>query len=191
MDAMSALDPRRLLWSTQRAFLRHGALAWISAAAVLALLLLFAASLSSSLRLARATAELDARVAALRLAESSRDASGRPVAAVVPLGTDTFATNRRLLAALEGTGFAPERIVFKFEPVGETGFVRQVAVFSVRARWSEVAGLLDALQRADRSLYIARLRLSRDDAADPLVGAEIQLAATLADVAADTPGGTP
>jgi hypothetical protein len=187
MDAVTALDPRRLLWTAQRVFLRHGALAWMAAVGGLALAALLAATLSASVRLARVTADVDARVAGLRLAQAQRGADGRPATASVPLGPDTFTTNRRVLAALEDTGFAPEHIRFKFEPVGETGYTRQVAVFSVRARWSEVAKLLDALQRADRSLYIARLRLSREDADDPLVGAEIQLAATLADAAGGAP----
>jgi hypothetical protein len=181
MDALTLLRPRRVFWSAQRAFLRHGLLAWAIAASVLALLVLLMGTLSASMRLARANAELDARVAALRVNTQRQDPNGRPALATVPPGADAFATNRRLLAALEGAGLAPAHIRFKFEPVGETGYLRQVAVFSVRAQWGEVAGLLDALQRADRSLYIARLRLSREDAADPLVAAEIQLAAVLAE----------
>jgi hypothetical protein len=178
MEALTHFDPRRIAWSVQRAFLRHGAFAWTIAVGGALVAVLVVGGVLSSVRLARAQSLLEARTAELRRGATDATAP-RTDAHALPLGGDTFATNRRVLAALDKTGFAPESVRFKFEPLGETGLVRQVAVFTVHARWADVAQLLDTLQRADRALYIARLRLQREDADDPDVEAEIQLATTL------------
>jgi hypothetical protein len=73
------------------------------------------------------------------------------------------------------------QIRFKFEHVAEAGVTRQVAVFTVRTRWDEVARLLARLQAADRSIYIARLRVARESVDDVMVDADIQLAVALLD----------
>jgi hypothetical protein len=178
--AVTVPDVRRLAWVVQRGFLRHGALAWTIAIGAVVVAALAISGVLASVRLARAQAVLEARTAELRHGAPGGTGATRRDADAVPLGSDAFATNRRLLAALDSTGVAPDAIRFKFEPVGETGLVRQVAVFTVKARWADVARLLDALQRADRALYIARLRLQREEADDPQVEAEIHLATTLA-----------
>jgi hypothetical protein len=179
MAAVTAFDPRRLAWTVQRVFLRHGLSAWLLAVGIVLVAALAIATLLASVRLQQAQALLEARTAELRHGAAADAGGSRTDAHAIPLGGDAFATNRRLLAAMDKTGLVAESIRFKFEPVGETGLTRQVAVFTVRAPWAEVARLLDALQRADRALYIARLRLQRENADDPLVEAEIQLATTL------------
>jgi len=178
VDPVTVLDPRRLAWTVQRAFLRHGALAWTIAVGGAVVAALVLGGVLANARLARAQALLEARTAELRRSASEATAP-RNDARALPLGGDAFATNRRVLAALDAAGLAPDSVRFKFEPVGETGLTRQVAVFTVRARWAEVAHLLDLLQRADRAFYIARLRLQREDADDAFVEAEVQLATTL------------
>ncbi|EIL98060.1 hypothetical protein [Rhodanobacter thiooxydans] len=99
----------------------------------------------------------------------------------LPSAARRFEITQRILEELQDKSFAPEQIRFKFEHVAEAGVTRQVAVFTVRTRWDEVARLLGRLQAADRSAYIARLRVARESVGDAMVDADIQLAVALLD----------
>ncbi|MET3930821.1 hypothetical protein ABIE51_002708 [Lysobacter sp. OAE881] len=184
---MGRVDPRRLVWTLNRGYLRHGAVFVLSVAGVL---VAFALALSLALgtwRSYQAGRALEARLQELRAAP--RPSAARQTSDTLPLPeiSERFDINRRILDALSAAGLAPQQIRFKFENVDDAGFVRQTAVFTLKAPWGEVAKALAALQGADRSLYIAKLHLEREQPGDPMVTAELQVAAAL--VAPTSEGG--
>ncbi|MBU8975700.1 hypothetical protein JI752_006055 [Lysobacter sp. MMG2] len=176
---MGAVDPRKLVWALNRGYLRHGAVFVLAVAgAVVALGLMLSLALDA-LRLHRTEQALSARLEALRAAPQAIAQQAPDDALPLPELSQRFHINRRILDALSSAAVAPEQIRFKFENVDDAGFVRQTAVFTLKAPWSEIAKALAALQASDRSLYIARLRLEREQPGDPLVTAELQVAVAL------------
>ena len=175
---MDRMNPRRLAWTAQRAWLRHGP-------AVLVPVLVAVAVVAVLLGIAGAGIRADAVdrdiAAQLRQRSAAAVAVPRAGARAVPLPplADRFAINRKVLEALEAAGFEPERIRFKFETIEDAGLTRQVAAFTLKASWERIAGVLATLQASERSLYIARLRLVRETPADAELSAEIQLAVAL------------
>lgn len=184
---MDRLTFRRVLWVFHRAHLRHGALMWACVVAVVVLIGLVVSMAVSALHLKRLGTDLAmARDRALH---------GAPAATIPGIGREPlplpsvarrFDITQRILKELQGKDFAPEKMRFKFEHLAEAGVTRQIAVFSVRTRWNEIAELLTGLQAMDRSIYIAKLRVARDSADDAMVDADIQLAVILRDDAAAT-----
>lgn len=181
---MDGLNLKRLSWALNRAYLRRGIAVWVGLFGAVLVLALLASLGWSRLRLERAGDALAARVGELRV-ERGVTAVPHPNEQVetlpLPVVGQRFDITRRILAVLEKTGFAPEQIRFKFERAGDAGLTRQIAVFTLKARWSEIAAALSKLQAADRSVYISKLRVARESADDELVAAEIQLAVALVD----------
>ncbi|GAB3094110.1 hypothetical protein GCM10027159_10610 [Lysobacter terrae] len=180
---------RRLAWWAQRHYLRYGMASIVAATGFALLVALSAATAWSHLRLTRAERELSARMDTLHAL--SRPQAHREKVAALPLPAiaERFELNRRIIAALKTAGLEPERIRFKFEPVQDAGLTRQVAVFTLKARWAEIASALERLQAADRSLYLSRLRVSRDAPSAELVSAEVQLAVAMVDDSVAAGGG--
>ena len=179
---------RRAVWTLHRAHLRHGALMWANLGMALLVVMLLANVATSAWHLQRAGIEL--------AAARGQVSHGTPVQVVAADGRDAlplpsaarrFEITRGILQALQDKDFAPEQISFKFERVAEAGVTRQIAVFTVRTRWDEVADLLARLQAVDRSVYIARLRVARETAGDAMVDADIQLGVALLDDPSDLP----
>jgi hypothetical protein len=178
---MDRLDFRRVVWWLHRIYLRHGAATVVALFGGAVLLALLAATAWSSLRLASAERELEQRVEALRAAPAPQLRREKVQALPLPAMEQRFAITRRIIATLRETGLEPERMRFKFETIQDAGLTRQVTVFTLKARWSEIAAALARLQATERSLYISRLRLSRENPGDDLVAAEVQLAVALVD----------
>lgn len=186
---MDRLIFRRVVWTLHRGHLRHGALMWMNVGVVLIVVMLLANVVVSAWHLQRAGVELAA--AQLQVAH------GTPISAVatadghdplpLPSAARRFEITRGILEELQGKDFAPGQINFKFERVADAGVTRQIAVFTVRTRWDEVASLLARLQAVDRSIYIARLRVARETADDAMVDADIQLGVALLDDHPDVP----
>lgn len=175
---MERVNPRRLAWAAQRAWLRHGPVVVVPVLAVAALAALLLGVLGTAIRADGVERDIAAR---LRQPPAASSAIPRAKARVVPLPplADRFDINRKVLEALEGAGFEPERIRFKFETIEDAGLTRQVASFTLKAPWERIAGVLATLQASERSLYIARLRLKRESPTDAELSAEIQLAVAL------------
>lgn len=176
---MGRIDPRRLIWTINRGYLRHGVVFVLAmAGAVVSFALVFSLALGA-LRSHQTGRALDERLQALRT--TPRPSAARQTGDTLPLPaiSQRFDINRRVLDALDAAGLAPQQIRFKFENVDEVGLVRQTAVFTLKAPWGEVAKALAALQAADRSLYIAKLHLEREQPGDPMVTAELQVAVAL------------
>lgn len=178
---MGELNLARVLWTLNRAYLRHGVSLVVAALGVAMALALSVSVAGSVLRLATLEATLADRVAELRGRPPVTAARDEAPSLPLPLVSRRFDITRRILAALGKTGFEPEQIRFKFESAGEAGLMRQIAVFTVKARWDDVARLLAQLQGADRAIYISKLRVARENAEDELVSAEVQLAVALLD----------
>ena len=179
---MDQLTFRRIVWALHRGHLRHGAWMWVGMAVALALIGLTASVAASALRLQQVDTELAAaRASALHAAPVQvRVVDGREPLPL-PSAARRFEITQRILEQLQDQDFAPEQIRFKFEQVAEAGVTRQVAVFTVRTRWNQIAQLLSRLQALDRSIYIAKLRVARESADDAMVDADIQLAVALLD----------
>jgi hypothetical protein len=179
---MDRLTLRRILWTLHRGHLRHGALMWACLAVAMVVLGLVASVAVTALRLQRVDTDLAAaRASALHGAPVEVAVADGREPLPLPSAARRFEITRRILEELQDKDFAPEQIRFKFEHVAEAGVTRQVAVFTVRTRWDEVARLLARLQAADRSIYIARLRVARESVDDVMVDADIQLAVALLD----------
>ena len=178
---MEAMSMQRLAWWANRLYLRHGAATLIALAGLVVLLLLAAATAWSQVRLTRAEQDLAQQVERLRSLSQPRVHREKVAALPLPAISERFDLNQRIIATLKTTGLEPERIRFKFEPVQDAGLTRQIAVFTLKARWSEIAAVLDRLQSVDRSLYLSRLRVSRETASDEQVSAEVQLAVAMVD----------
>jgi len=187
---MGRMNHKRMLWTLNRAYLRHGALVWVSAAGIAIMLLLSVLTVAAALRLVQIEVDQKARVDELRGTPASVPVGDEASALPLPQASRRFDITRRILTSLQKTGFEPEQIRFKFEAAGEAGLTRQIAVFSVKARWDDVARLLAQLQRSDRAIYISKLRVARENAEDELVVAEIQIAVALLDDT-DVPGAAP
>jgi hypothetical protein len=185
---MDRLSFRRVLWVLHRGHLRHGALMWASLAVALAVLALAASVAASALRLQRIGTELaTVQAQILHGAPVEAAVAGARTPLPLPSAARRFEITQRILEQLQDKDFAPAEIHFKFEHVAEAGVIRQIAVFTVRTHWDEVAGLLARLQAVDRSIYIARLRVARETADDVTVDADIQLAVALLDDKPDMP----
>lgn len=174
---------RRIAWACERAYLRHGVVVPVLAIGCLVLVVLLVEIGWSYQRIMNAEQEIDYRSRQVHLDARPDEPRAKIQALPLPLPalSRRFVINQRVIAALRTVGFEPERIRFKFDVLQDAGLTRQVASFTLTGRWDEVAKGLSALQAADRSLYIARLRLSRQSLLDDQVSAEIQLAVALVD----------
>lgn len=186
---MARLNARRLIWACERAYLRHGAIVPMAAIGFLALVVLLADICWSYRRIAQTEEEIGRRAQQLRAAIRPDMPREKVQVLPMPAMSRRFGINQRVLATLQGAGFEPERMRFKFEEIQDADLTRQVASFTLTGRWGEVAKALSALQAADRALYISRLRLSRQTLVDDQVSAEVQLA--VAFVANSQDGGGP
>lgn len=170
---------KRAVWSANRLYLRHGVVAVVAALAVVGVLVIFLGVIAAAFRLAQADMELIGRGEPLvsptaRVAISEgRQQLPLPVAAL------RFEVTRRILTVLQDAQLSPERIRFKFENAGDAALTRQIATFTVKASWSEIADMLARLQATDRAVYIAKLRVFRESPDDQLLTAEVQLALAL------------
>lgn len=179
---MERLNYRRVLWALHRSHLRHGFLLWVVLFAFLSVIVLMAAVTGAKLRLRQLDKELArARVQATQVLPAVTGKTGDEPALPLPSVAARFEINQHILHALDEGGFSPEEIRFKFEQAKGARLTRQVTSFSVRTHWNSIAQLLGKLQSADRSIYIARLKVSRDRASDGNVDAEIQLGTALLD----------
>lgn len=187
---MGPLNIKRLYWAFNRQYLRRGAVAGIALGGAVCVLTLLVSLGWSRLRLERAGEALAASVGELRAGRG--EAVPRAQAETLPLpdATRRFDLNRQFLVALKRAGFEPEQIRFKFETAEEAGLTRQIAVFTLKARWGDIARVLSQLQAVDRAIYISKLRVLREHADDEQVAAEIQLAVALVDGESDA-GATP
>ena len=165
-----ALDLGKLAWSVQRPLLQHGALGW-AVVAVCLLLLGQAVSLAwSSIRLSR----LDVPVA---VADRPKVASTPATSIPLPQFSERFDLTATAIAQLAPPGtMAPATIKFTYEDSAEAQLVRQTAIFATQAQWTELGPMLDRLQAVHRAAYISRLKLSREQANQPALDAEVQLA---------------
>lgn len=185
---MVQMISRRAVWSLNRLYLRHGTLAAVGAMAVAGVLALLLGVILAAYQLAVADSELTGRgqpVTSPAAPVAPRERQQLPV----PIAALRFDVTRRILTVLQDTQLAPERIRFKFENAGDAGLTRQIATFTVKAAWSDIADMLAQLQATDRAVYIARLRVFRESADDELLTAEVQLALALREE--DGLGGTP
>jgi hypothetical protein len=178
---MERVDIRRLIWWGHRTYLRHGAVMVVALIGGVLLLVLLAAMAWSHMHLARVERELHRGVEILRARPIPQGRREKVQALPLPAITQRFAITRRIISVLKDTGLQPERMRFKFETIQDAGLTRQVAVFTLKARWDEIAAALARLQATERSLYISRLRLSRENLDDEQVSAEVQLAVALVD----------
>lgn len=166
-----ALDLNKLAWSIQRPLLRHGALGW-SVLVVAVVLFGQAVSLTwSSIALAR----LDVPVADV----TDRPEGPHAPAPSIPLPRfserfDLTAAAIAQLAPAQAT--APATIKFTYESSPEARLFRQTAIFGTQAQWTELGPMLDRLQAIHRAAYISRLKLSREQANQSSLDAQIQLA---------------
>jgi hypothetical protein len=181
---MGRVDASRLVWWFHRVYLRNGAATLIALSGGALLAVLLAATASSHLRLVRVERELAQRVQSLRSRPVPQVRREKVQVLPLPPMAERFAITRKVIATLAQAHLEPERIRFKFEAIQDAGLTRQVAVFTLKARWSEIAAGLARLQATERSLYISRLRLSRESLGDDLVSAEVQLAVAMVDGAA-------
>lgn len=179
---MDRLTFRRVLWTLHRGQLRHGVLMWASLAAGFLVIVLSMSVIASMLRLRRIGIELAmAQTHALHGAPAEAVVTGESESLPLPSAARRFEITQLILKELQDEDFAPEQIHFKFEHAAEAGVTRQIAVFTVRTRWDKVADLLSRLQSSDRAIYIARLRVARENAGGAMVDADIQLAVSLLD----------
>lgn len=175
---MVQMTSRRAIWTINRLYLRHGPLAAAGTLAVAVTLALLLGLILAAFDLAKADIKLSRRgqpitspVAPVEVME--RRQLPLPDAAL------RFQVTRRILAVLQDTQYAPERIRFKFENAGDAGLTRQIATFTIKAAWSDIAEMLAQLHATDRAVYIAKLRVFRENADDELLTAEVQLALAL------------
>lgn len=178
---MDGLNFKRLAWALNREYLRRGVAAWIGLSGAVLVLTLLASLGWSRLRLERAGDALAATVGALRADRGTAVPKAQAEALPLPAVDRRFDITQRILAALKKAGFEPEQIRFKFETADDAGLTRQIAVFTLKAPWNEVARALSQLQNADRAIYISKLRVARESVDNELVAAEIQLAVALVD----------
>lgn len=178
---MGAVNVKRLAWALNRGFLRHGAALGIGLLGMAWVLGLLAAMGWSWLRLDRVNDALAAQASKMRAARDIAPLRKEGQSVPLPVISERFVITRRILTALKKASFEPEQIRFKFENAGDAGLTRQIAVFTLKAPWSDVAKALAQLQAADRAIYISKLRLARETPDDELVTAEIQLAVALVD----------
>lgn len=187
---MDRLNPARVLWTLQRAYLRHGPVLLAAVLGLLAVVLVASTLFATAVRLHRlGTALAQTRTVGAAPAPAPLPPTTDAVALPLPGEARRFEITRKVLQTLEDTGFAPEQIRFRFEHADDAGVTRQVAVFAVDTRWDDIARLLARLEAVDRAVYIARLHITRDSASDARVTAEIQLAVALRDEA--VAGATP
>lgn len=176
---MGSIDPKWLVWTLQRGYLRHGwafIAMWVSG---LALVLLAAVTAIGAWQLRSVEKELAARLDAMDNLKPSIVPGHKVEALPLPGLEHRFDMNREVFAGLEAAGLQPEQIRFRFEDLGNAGLVRQTAVFKHKATWGETADMLERLRMAKVPLYIARIRLERESQNDPLITAEIHVAAAL------------
>lgn len=171
---MAAVNHRRLWWMAQRAWLRHGASALLAACGGLVLVVLAIGVATRTVQLSLAEDALAERLLEAR-------ATLGPVAEEqlsLPLPEDEarFDITRAVLQRLSEAGLEPERVRYTYESVEQAGLVRQIGSFTLKARWGEIAALLADLQRVDRSVYIAKLKVVSERPDDEQVVAEVQLA---------------
>lgn len=173
---MDRVNLRRITWALHRSHLRYGALMWASMAVGLIVVALVVGVVTSTMRLSKI--EHDLATVRKGLAQTGKvtvmaiDEGG---SLPLPAEDRRFEITQRVLEELQKGSLPTPQIRFKFESVAETGVIREVAVFSVRASWEDIADLLARLQATDRAVYIARLKVSRDNAEDAVVDADIQL----------------
>ncbi|HEY0332302.1 MAG TPA: hypothetical protein VGC74_01115 [Stenotrophomonas sp.] len=174
-----AIDLYSLAWRLQRPFLRHGRFTWAALAFGLLLAMQATRLCVSAFHLCTQAAEPVMAAPVVR--------PSHPAVPALPLpkyGQRFELTREAIAAAVIGTP-APMKISFGYQSVPEAHLVRQTATFATQTRWGDLAPLLDRLQAVHRAAYISRLRLSREQARQPVVEAEVQLA--IAYIVAPTP----
>lgn len=166
-----ALDLSKLAWSIQRPLLRHGALGW--SVLVVAVVLFGQAVLlvCSSIALVR----LDVPIA--DVADRRKVPHAPAPSMPLPRFSDRFGLTAAAIAQLApAQATVPATITFTYESSPEARLFRQTAIFGTQAQWTELGPMLDRLQAIHRAAYISHLKLSREQADQPSLDAEIQLA---------------
>lgn len=178
---MERMNPRRIVWMLHRLHLRHGPLVWVAAALMVVALAAGATTLHQAIQVRSLRAEWK-RVRALPappIADATSVAKPHASGPHLPLPdyARRFDVTDSMLEAIRAQGLDPDRIRFRFEPHADAGITRQVATFSVRARWPDVAGVLQKLQASRRDLYVSGLRIARESPEAETVTADIRIAA--------------
>lgn len=175
-----ALEIHALLWSVQRVFVRGGALAWATlvVALVLGLQLVLVATRLSEL----AAIDVAAQDIVRPTARPARTAADAPI---FPGLAERFRITDAALAHLLPDGAAPTALKFEYQTRAEAGLTRQTITYTTQARWDSLAPLLDTLQEVDRSVYIGRLQLRREQPDTSALEAEIQLSTVYLDAVGD------
>lgn len=176
---MGGVDVRPLVWALHRGYLRHGAVFVLCLLGILAAVLMSVAIGAAWWQLRQADQALIARLHEVRTVRGVPVTDGPADVLPLPAETQRFHITARILAGLEEAGFEPEQIRFKFENINDAGLIRQTAVFKLTAGWDDIARALAGLQASDRSIYLSKLRLERENPDDPRVTAEIQVAAAM------------
>lgn len=174
---MDGLMLPRLRWFLSVLLARHGwlaALSMFATACAMVSLVWFGIEYARLQRAERALADIvrEAHTGTQRPASTTTS----DPAPAFPVASERHAINRRILDTLRRGNFHPEQVRFRFEDVPDASATREVAVFTVSSAWSDLAHLLESMQGLDRSMYISRLRVSRNTSADEQVTAEIQVA---------------
>lgn len=182
---MDRLMFRRLEWAVRRGWMLHGAMGALAMISLFVAGMLMLRVVSDYRRVVSLEREVSARAKSTQLRRSVSALSDAPdEAPAFPAASQRSLINGKILAILDRFQNGPEQVRFKFEASSEAGLVRQVAVFNIKATWPEIAGLLHKLQMVDRSVYVSRLKITREGDEESLVDAEIQLG-LITDVLAD------
>ncbi len=171
-----AVNVPSLAWSMQRLFLRGGALAWATLCVVCLLCV-------QSVMVARTASSLAAQERgndglALPVQRPARELASAPA---LPGVADRFRITDAALARLLPNGAPPAALKFEYQSRPDAGLTRQTITYATRARWDALAPLLDTLQAVDRSVYIGRLQLRRDQPGQAELDAEIHLSTVYLD----------
>ncbi|HEY1137602.1 MAG TPA: hypothetical protein VGE64_08945 [Xanthomonadaceae bacterium] len=173
---MDRMILKRLSWTVHIAWMRHGVMGGLALSALLIVLAMLL-DVGNAYRRVRS---LESEVSAKTVASLPRKTAGAPSDAlletpVFPIITARSNINGKILDILDRMEGGPEQVRFKYEASPEAGLARQVVVFNLKATWREIAALLDKLQRVDRSVFISRLKITRESIEEDVVEAEIQL----------------
>lgn len=174
---MGAVDIRRWAWTINRWFLLQGRLAWLQVAAGLVLSVQLLSLLASLHRLASLD---EGRVVAptVSLAEPAP-----PPEQPFPPFSERFALTAQALSKLTANPDKPGKIKFAYDQSQEARIIRQTATIATDASWQQLGPMLDSAQGIGRTAYISRLRLTREDASQPALKAEIQVTIAYRDAA--------
>lgn len=176
-----ALDLQAIIWSVQRVFIRGGGLAW---ATLVVALVLGVQVVLVAMRLSELAAiDVAAMDVVLPTERPTRTAADSPI---LPGLAERFRITDAALAHLLPDGAAPTALKFEYQTRPDAGLTRQTITYTTQARWDALAPLLDTLQAVDRSVYIGRLQLRREQPEASALEAEIQLSTVYLDTVSDT-----